>query len=60
VIGGMGSLPGAVIAGLLMGVIVSITSYFAADFSNIVMFAIMAIVLLVRPQGLLGRPDSVR
>jgi branched-chain amino acid transport system permease protein len=60
VIGGMGSLPGAVIAGLLMGVIVSITSYFAADFSNIVMFAIMAIVLLVRPQGLLGRPDFVR
>lgn len=58
VIGGMGSLPGAVIAGLLMGVIVSITSYFAADFSNIVMFAIMALVLLVRPQGLLGRPDS--
>jgi branched-chain amino acid transport system permease protein len=60
VIGGMGSLPGAVIAGLLMGVIVSITSYFAADFSDIVMFAIMAIVLLVRPQGLLGRPDFVR
>src|SRR5260370_30401633 len=31
-IGGMGSLPGAIIAGLLMGVVVSITSYFAADF----------------------------
>jgi branched-chain amino acid transport system permease protein len=60
VIGGMGSLPGAVIAGLAMGVIVSITSYFAADFSNIVMFAIMAVILIVRPQGLLGRPEAAR
>jgi branched-chain amino acid transport system permease protein len=60
VIGGMGSLPGAIIAGLLMGVVVSITSYFAADFSNIVMFAIMAVILIVRPQGLLGRPEAAR
>jgi branched-chain amino acid transport system permease protein len=60
VIGGMGSLPGAIIAGLLMGVVVSITSYFAADFSNIVMFAIMAVILIVRPQGLLGRPEATR
>lgn len=60
VIGGMGSLPGAVIAGLAMGVVVSITSYFAADFSNVVMFAIMAVILIVRPQGLLGRPEAAR
>jgi branched-chain amino acid transport system permease protein len=60
VVGGMGSLPGAVIAGLLLGIVVSLTSYFAADFSNIVMFAIMAVVLLVRPQGLLGRPEAAR
>lgn len=60
VIGGMGSLPGAIIAGLAMGVVVSITSYFAADFSNVVMFAIMAVILIVRPQGLLGRPEAVR
>ncbi|WP_089025434.1 branched-chain amino acid ABC transporter permease [Bradyrhizobium mercantei] len=60
VVGGMGSLPGAVIAGLSMGVVVSLTSYFAADYSNVVMFAIMAAVLLVRPQGLLGRPEFAR
>ncbi len=60
VIGGMGSLLGAVIAGLLMGIVVSVTSYFAADFSNVVMFAIMAAVLLARPQGLLGRPEAAR
>jgi branched-chain amino acid transport system permease protein len=60
VIGGMGSLPGAVIAGLSMGVVVSLTSYFAADLSNVVMFAVMAVVLLVRPQGLLGRPEAAR
>jgi branched-chain amino acid transport system permease protein len=60
VIGGMGSLTGAVIAGLGMGIVVSITSYYAADFSNIVMFAIMAAILIVRPQGLLGRPEAGR
>ncbi|WJR79807.1 branched-chain amino acid ABC transporter permease [Bradyrhizobium sp. NP1] len=60
VVGGMGSLAGAVIAGLAMGVIISITSFFAADFSNVVMFAIMAAVLLVRPQGLFGRLDAAR
>lgn len=58
VIGGMGSLPGAVIAGLSLGIVVSLTSYFAADLSNVVMFAVMALVLLVRPQGLLGRAEA--
>ncbi|WP_426410007.1 branched-chain amino acid ABC transporter permease [Bradyrhizobium ganzhouense] len=60
VVGGMGSLAGAVIAGLAMGIIISVTSFFAADFSSVVMFAIMAVVLLVRPQGLFGRLDVVK
>lgn len=55
VIGGMGSLLGAVVAGLLVGVAVSMTALFAPEMATIVMFALMALVLLVRPQGLFGR-----
>lgn len=56
VIGGMGSLLGSVVAGLLVGVIVSMTSLFAPEMATIAMFAFMALVLLVRPQGLFGKP----
>ncbi|MFG1346867.1 branched-chain amino acid ABC transporter permease [Xanthobacter autotrophicus DSM 431] len=56
VIGGMGSLLGAVVAGLLVGVAVSMTALFAPEMATIVMFALMAFILLVRPQGLFGRP----
>jgi branched-chain amino acid transport system permease protein len=58
VIGGMGSLLGAVVAGLLVGVAVSMTALFAPEMATIVMFALMAIVLLVRPQGLFGRAGA--
>ncbi len=58
VIGGMGSLPGAVIAGLVVGVSVSMTSLFAPEMATIVMFALMALILLVRPNGLYGRPAA--
>jgi branched-chain amino acid transport system permease protein len=56
VVGGMGSLVGAVVAGLLVGIVVSLTSLFAPEMATIAMFALMAIVLLVRPQGLFGKP----
>ncbi len=55
VIGGLGSLLGAVVAGVLVGVVVALTSLFAPALSTISMFALMALVLLVRPQGLFGR-----
>lgn len=55
VVGGMGSLVGAVVAGLLVGVVVSMTSLFAPGMAEVSMFALMALVLLVRPQGLFGR-----
>ena len=55
VIGGMGSLLGAVVAGLIVGVVVSMTALFAPEMATIVMFALMALILLVRPQGLFGR-----
>jgi branched-chain amino acid transport system permease protein len=55
VVGGMGSLIGAVAAGLLIGIVVSMTSLFAPEMATIAMFALMALVLLIRPQGLFGR-----
>jgi branched-chain amino acid transport system permease protein len=55
VVGGMGSLPGAVIAGLLVGVVFSMTSLLAPDLAELSIFVLMALVLLVRPQGLYGK-----
>jgi len=55
VVGGMGSLKGAVISGLILGQVVSLTSLFIPEMSNIVIFIVMAIVLLIRPSGLFGR-----
>lgn len=55
VIGGLGSLLGAVIAGLLVGIAISMTALFAPEMATIVMFALMAVVLLIRPQGLFGK-----
>lgn len=55
VVGGMGSLMGAVVAGLLVGVVFSMTSLLAPEFAELSIFVLMAIVLLVRPQGLFGK-----
>lgn len=55
VVGGMGSLTGAVVAGLLVGVVESLAALFFPEASKVSMFIIMAIVLLVRPLGLFGR-----
>jgi branched-chain amino acid transport system permease protein len=55
VIGGLGSLAGSIVAGLLVGVVISMTALFAPEMATIVMFALMALVLLIRPQGLFGK-----
>jgi branched-chain amino acid transport system permease protein len=55
VIGGMGSILGAIITGFGLGVIEGLTKVFFPEASNTVIFVIMAIVLLVRPAGLFGR-----
>ncbi|MGH7312085.1 MAG: branched-chain amino acid ABC transporter permease [Candidatus Rokuibacteriota bacterium] len=54
VVGGMGSLLGAIVAGTLLGQVVSLTTFFAPKLADIVVFIVMAVVLLVRPSGLLG------
>ena len=55
VVGGMGSLVGAVVAGMLVGVVFSMTSLFAPEYAELSIFVLMAVVLLVRPQGLFGK-----
>ncbi len=56
VVGGMGSLAGAIVAGLTIGVVESMVALFFPEAAKVSMFVIMALVLLVRPQGLFGRP----
>ena len=55
VVGGMGSILGAIVTGYLLGVIEGLTKVFYPEASNIVIFVIMAIVLILRPAGLFGR-----
>jgi len=53
-IGGLGSFAGAVIAGLLVGVVIALTIQFWPEASGAVMYLFMALMLLLRPRGLLG------
>ena len=55
VVGGMGSIVGAIVTGYLLGVAEGLTKVFYPEASNTVIFVIMAIVLLIRPAGLFGR-----
>jgi len=56
VVGGIGSIPGAMLGGLLLGVAESfITGYISSTYTNLFVFALLIAVMLVRPTGLLGR-----
>ncbi|MDB5366101.1 MAG: putative branched-chain amino acid transporter, permease component [Rhodospirillales bacterium] len=55
VIGGMGSILGAIVSGFALGILEGLTKVFYPEASNIVVFVVMAIVLLVKPAGLFGR-----
>jgi branched-chain amino acid transport system permease protein len=58
VLGGIGSLPGAVLGGLLIGLIETLWSaYFSIDYKDVAAFSILAITLIFLPQGILGRPE---
>jgi len=55
VIGGMGSILGAVLTGFGLGIVEGLTKVFYPEASNTVIFVIMVIVLLIKPAGLFGR-----
>ena len=55
VIGGMGSILGSILTGVALGLIEGLTKVFYPEASNIVVFVIMAIVLVIRPAGLFGK-----
>jgi len=58
VLGGIGSLPGAMLGGLLIGLIETFWSaYFTVEYKDVAAFAILVLVLIFRPTGLLGKPE---
>jgi branched-chain amino acid transport system permease protein len=58
VLGGIGSLPGAMLGGILIGLIEALWSaYFTSEYKDVAAFSILVLVLIFRPTGLLGRPE---
>ena len=58
VLGGIGSLPGAMLGGLMIGLIeVFWAGYFSSEYKDVAVFAILVLVLIFRPSGLLGKPE---
>ena len=58
VLGGIGSLPGAMLGGLLIGLIeVFWAAYFSSEYKDVAAFSILVLVLIFRPSGLLGKPE---
>jgi branched-chain amino acid transport system permease protein len=59
VLGGIGSIPGAMVGGLIMGVAETMVSgYISSTYRDAIAFAVLIVILLVRPWGLLGRPEK--
>lgn len=58
VLGGIGSVPGAMLGGLLIGLIEAFWSgYFTVEYKDVAAYSILVLVLIFRPSGLLGKPD---
>lgn len=61
VLGGIGSIPGAMLGGILLGIIESISKAFiSSELADAIVFGVLVIVLLVRPSGLLGKKKFVK
>ncbi len=61
VVGGIGSIPGAMVGGLFIGLCESFTaSYISSQFTDLIVFAVLIATMLVRPRGLFGRPAAAK
>ncbi len=61
VFGGIGSIPGALLGGLLLGVIENLTkAYISTQLSDAIVFTVLIVVLLIKPTGLLGKKENVK
>jgi len=61
VVGGIGSIPGAMLGGLLLGVVESLAQgYLSTNFSDTITFVLLIVVMLVKPNGLLGKRAIVK
>ncbi len=59
VLGGIGNIPGALVGGLIMGIAETLVAgYISSTYRNALAFIILIVILLVRPQGLLGKPSQ--
>ena len=56
IIGGLGSLTGAIVGGIILGVLNSVRAYKISYFSEVALFVLVILILLIRPQGLFGAP----
>jgi len=58
VLGGIGSIPGAVLGGLILGLAEAMTSaFFPSEYKDVVSFSLLVLILLFRPSGILGKPE---
>lgn len=58
VLGGIGSIPGAMLGGLILGITETMTSaYFSSEYKDVVTFSLLVLILLFKPSGLLGKPE---
>ena len=61
VFGGIGSIPGALLGGLLLGIIENLTkAYISTQLSDAIVFAVLIVVLLIKPTGLLGKKENIK
>ncbi len=58
VLGGIGSIPGAVLGGLILGVTEAFTAgYFSSEYKDVIAFSLLVLILLFKPTGILGKPE---
>lgn len=61
VLGGIGSIPGALVGGLLIGILETLSkAYISTSFSDAIVFGILILILLIKPSGLLGKKANVK